>query len=56
MRIGRRIPQHLVDAVRDADEAIAERDEDAVETEAAGRRAKLVRVRRAHRRHGISKH
>src|SRR5439155_26501662 len=55
-RIARRIPDLLIDSVDDADESIAQRDEHAVESEAALLRTQLVRVGRTHRDDEIREH
>ena len=51
--VGRGIPLVHVDPVDDAGEAVSQREKHVVETEPADRGAQLVRVRRAHRGHGI---
>src|SRR5436190_406240 len=48
-RVARGIPDLLIDSVDDADETVAQRDEHAVQPEAALLRTQLVRMCRAHR-------
>src|SRR5690606_39424539 len=50
-RVGLRAPQRVVDAVQDADEVVAARTKHGIEPHAELRRADLLGIAGAHRRH-----
>jgi len=56
LRVVRGIPNVVVDAVRDAEQPVAQRAERVTKSEPAFRRLEFARVRRAHGHHGVGGH